>query len=318
VPTGRGSTTLPTASWLFLPMQTTRGPVGVLGVQMEGGDTPPTPEQSRLLEALAGQAALAIERTTLVADVETANLASETDRLRDAVLSSLSNELKTPISTIIAATSRLNECFAGDAPTAEREEAVLAIQEEAERLDHFVQNLLEMTRLGSGGLHPRPDWVDFTDIVEEALDRAKKLLKDRVIRLDIDPGLPRLRVDRVLMEQVFFNLIDNACKYSPTDSRIGIWARRLGDRLMIEVTDEGPGIPAEDREKVFVMFSRVEGGATGLGLAVCRGIIEAHGGHIRIESGLNDVGASVCIQLPLPEESLEEETGRPESLKNPT
>lgn len=320
VPAGRGSTTLPSASWLFLPMQTTRGPIGVLGVRMEGEDAPPTPEQSRLLEALAGQAALAIERTNLVGDVEAASLAAETDRLRAAVLSSLSNELRTPIASIVAATGRLMRADAAGIPEDERKAAAQSIQEEAERLDHFVQNLLDMTRLGTGGLRVRADWTDLNTILAEVLDRAKKLLKERRVLVDLDPELPHLRVDRVLMEQVLFNLIDNACKYSPSDSRIAIWARRKGDRLLIEVSDEGPGIPPEDREKVFDMFYRAQGSASGvdgLGLAVCRGIIEAHDGRIRVESGLNDVGASICIQLPLSDEGPEQVSHQAEEPEVP-
>ena len=309
VPAGRGSTTLPAASWLFLPMHTTRGAIGVLGVRIEGDDAPPTPEQSRLLEALAGQAALAIERTNLVGDVEAASLATATDRLRSAVLSSLSKELKTPIASIVAAAGRLVEADVAGMAAAERKEAAVSIQEEAERLEHFVQNLIDMNRLGSGGLHPGADWTDLNTIVAEVLDRAKKVLKGRRVQIDIDPELPRLRVDRVMMEQVFFNLIDNACKYSPPDSRIVIWSRRHGDKLLVEVSDEGPGIPPEEREKVFDLFYRADGagsGIDGLGLAVCRGIVEAHGGRIRVESGLNDVGASLCIQLPLPAETEDE------------
>lgn len=309
VPAGRGSTTLPSASWLFLPMHTTRGAIGVLGVRVEGDDAPPTPEQSRLLEALAGQAALAIERTNLVGDVEAASLATATDRLRSAVLSSLSKELKTPIASIVAAAGRLVAADAAGMAPAERQEAAVSIQEEAERLEHFVQNLIDMNRLGTGGLHPGADWTDLNAIVADVLDRAQKLLKGRRVLIDIDPELPRLRVDRVMMEQVFFNLIDNACKYSPPDSRILIWSRRRGDKLLIEVSDEGPGIPPAERGKVFDMFYRAAGagsGIDGLGLAVCRGIIEAHDGRIRVESGLNDVGASICIQLPLSGEEEQE------------
>ena len=309
VPAGRGSTTLPAASWLFLPMHTTRGAIGVLGVRIEGNDAPPTPEQSRLLEALAGQAALAIERTNLVGDVEAASLTAATDRLRSAVLSSLSKELTTPIASIVAAAGRLVAADAAGMAADERKEAAVSIQEEAERLEHFVQNLIDMNRLGTGGLHPGADWTDLNAIVADVLDRAQKLLKGRRVLIDIDPELPRLRVDRVMMEQVFFNLIDNACKYSPPDSRIVIWSRRRGDKLLVEVSDEGPGIPPEEREKVFDMFYRADGaggGIDGLGLAVCRGIIEAHGGRIRVESGLNDVGASICMQLPLPGEEADE------------
>ncbi|MDR3441111.1 sensor histidine kinase KdpD [Telmatospirillum sp.] len=303
-PAGRGSTTLPAADWLFLPLKTARGPVGVLGIQMAGQEFL-APEDTRLLEALADQAAVAIERTTLVADVEAARLATETDRLRSALLSSLSHDLRTPLVSILGAASSLIN-YGEDIDAKDSRELATTIQDEAERLNRFVQNLLDMTKLGSGALKPNADWADLADIVRAAVERSGKLLRGRQVKIDIDPGLPLLCLDSVLMEQVFFNVIDNACKYSPPGSLVTVWARPGKDMALIEVCDQGAGIPEADREKVFDMFYRVEAtdsqtAGTGLGLAICRGIVEAHGGTIKAEPGLNGAGTCIVIHLPLGE-----------------
>ena len=304
-PAGRGSTTLPTADWLFLPLRTARGPVGVLGIQMEGQDFL-GPEDSRLLETLADQAAVALERTSLVADVEAARVAAETERLRAALLSSLSHDLRTPLVSILGAATSLIK-YENDLSADDRGELAHTIQEEAERLNRFVQNLLDMTRLGSGSMKPNADWADLNDIIRAATHRAEKLLKGRQVRIDIDLAIPLLHVDSVLVQQVFFNLLDNACKYSPPGSMVTIWARAKDDQVLIEVCDQGAGIPEADREKVFDMFYRVQAvdkqtAGTGLGLAICRGIIEAHGGSIKAEPGLN--GAGTCIMLALPKREV--------------
>ena len=303
-PAGRGSATLPTAEWLFLPMATARGLVGVLGVQLAEGDETPAPEESRLLELLADQAAVAIERTTLVADIEAARLDAERERLRSTLLSSLSHDLRTPLVSIVGAASSLID-YEAVLPAESRRDLAQTIEDEAERLNRFVQNLLDMTRLGAGALKPRTDWVDLRDVVGAAVERARRLAVRHQIRIDLDPALPLISVDPVLIEQVFFNLLDNACKYAPAGSVILVWARALKDQLAIEVCDEGPGIPPEDRQKVFDMFYRVKGGdskaaGTGLGLAICRGIIEAHGGSIYADAGLNGVGTCIVLRLPLP------------------
>ncbi len=303
-PAGRGSATLPTAHWLFLPLRTARGPVGVLGVQMSEDADLPSPEQMRLLETLADQAAVAIERTTLVSDIEMARVATERERLRSALLSSLSHDLRTPLVSIMGAASSLisyDEALSRD----NRRDLAQTIQDEAERLNRFVQNLLDMTRLGSGTLKPRIDWADLADIVGGAVERAARLTRSHAVKVDIDPDIPLLCVDAVLLGQVFFNLLDNACKYSAPGTAIKVWARKAADHISIEVADQGPGIPEADREKVFDMFYRVsqsdsQTAGTGLGLAICRGIVEAHGGTIRAEAGLHGTGTAIVIRLPLP------------------
>ncbi len=307
---GRGTATLPVALWLFLPLKTARDAVGVLGVQMHEDADMPSPDQMRLLETLADQAAIAIERTMLVADIEKAKVTTEREHLRSALLSSLSHDLRTPLVSVLgAATTLLN--YDDRLNSEARRDLALTIQEETERLNRFVQNLLDMTRLGSGALKPRVDWVDLHDIVEAAVRRAENLSRAHTVRVDIAADVPLLCVDAVLMEQVFFNLLDNACKYSPPETAIRIWAARIDDGVTLEVTDQGPGIASEDRERVFDMFYRVNQtdsqSGTGLGLAICRGIVEAHNGTIRVEAGLHGVGTSIVIRLPLsPEPDMPE------------
>ncbi|WP_043746451.1 sensor histidine kinase [Paramagnetospirillum magneticum] len=303
-PAGRGSATLPAALWLFLPLRTGRSAVGVLGVQMSEDADLPSPAQMRLLETLADQAAVAIERTTLVSDIEAARVATERERLRSALLSSLSHDLRTPLVSIMGAASSLIS-YDDILGPADRRDLAQTVQDEAERLNRFVQNLLDMTRLGSGTLKPRIDWADLSDIVGGAVERAARLTRSHAVKVDIDPDMPLLCVDAVLLGQVFFNLLDNACKYSPPGTGIKVWARRAADHISIEVADQGPGIPEADREKVFDMFYRVgltdsQPAGTGLGLAICRGIVEAHGGTIRAEAGLHGSGTAIIIRLPLP------------------
>ncbi|MDA8231622.1 MAG: sensor histidine kinase KdpD [Magnetospirillum sp.] len=305
-PAGRGSATLPASLWLFLPLRTARAAVGVLGVQMTEDADLPSPEQTRLLETLADQAAVAIERTTLVADIEAARVATERERLRSALLSSLSHDLRTPLVSIMGAASSLAS-YDDRLDRTSRGDLLQTIQDEADRLNRFVQNLLDMTRLGSGALKPRLDWADLHDIVGAAVTRAERLSRSHTIRVDIAADMPLLCVDAVLMEQVFFNLLDNACKYAPAGTTVKVWAVKTRDHIAVEVTDQGPGIPPEDREKVFDMFYRVQQAdnqtaGTGLGLAICRGIVEAHGGTIRAEAGMHGEGTAIVIHLPLPRE----------------
>ena len=301
-PAGRGSSTLPSALWLFFPLKTAHRSVGVLGVQMaEDADIPST-QQMQLLETLADQAAIAIERAELVSDIEAAKVVTERERLRSALLSSLSHDLRTPLVSIIGSASSLLN-YDAMLDDVKRRDLAQTIQDEAERLNRFVQNLLDMTRLGAGALKPRLDWADLGDIVGLAINRTKRLSRNHEIKVELDPNIPLINVDSVLLEQVFFNLLDNACKYSPKGTTIKIWAMMTVDHLSIEVSDQGPGIPVEDQEKVFDMFYRVHHGdaqvaGTGLGLAICRGIIEAHGGTIKTEPGLHGVGTCIIIHLP--------------------
>ncbi len=307
---GRGSDTLPGAKWLFLPMRTGRGPVAVVGIVRDGTEDSPSsapllvPEQQRLLDALADQAALAIERETLARDLHTARLEAETDRLRSALLTSISHDLRTPLASILgSATSLASSGVRLDGPT---EQSLLAtIVEEADRLNRFIGNLLDMTRLESGALKPRGGLTELSDVLGAALGRAGKILARHTVDLDIAPSLPMLNLDMVLFEQVLFNLLDNAAKYAPQGSRIQIKANREDDHVVLRVIDEGEGIPPRDVERIFDKFYRAKGtdrqrAGTGLGLAICRGFVEAMDGTITAANRTDRPGAIITITLPVP------------------
>ena len=235
-PAGRGADTLPGGKWLFLPMRTGRGPLGVVGIDRDAPDTPLTPEQRRLLDALTDLAALAIERARLAEDLDRARLAAEADRLRAALLTSISHDLRTPLASIMGSASSL-VADADRLEPAARRGLVRTIQEEAERLNRFIGNLLDMTRLEAGRVTPETGLVDLSDAVGAALGRTEKLLVGHRVEVDLAPDLPMLAVDVVLFEQVLVNLLDNAAKYAPAGSRIdlrawrdGAWVRILARR----------------------------------------------------------------------------------------
>jgi two-component system sensor histidine kinase KdpD len=301
---GRGSDTLPGAKWLFLPMRTGRGPVGVVGVIRDEPGPPLMPDQQRLLDALTDQSALAIERVTLARDLAQARLQAETDRLRSALLTSISHDLRTPLASILgSATSLASRRVSLDGAT---EQALLAtIVEEADRLNRFIGNLLDMTRLESGALRPRSNLAELSDVFGAALGRSATILARHEVEIDLTPGLPMLNLDMVLFEQVLFNLLDNAAKYAPSGSLIQLKAYRDGDQVIAQVIDEGEGIPPRDVERIFDKFYRAQGedrqrAGTGLGLAICRGFIEAMGGTIKAANRTDRSGAILTITLPVP------------------
>jgi two-component system, OmpR family, sensor histidine kinase KdpD len=306
---GRGSDTLPGAKRLFMPMSTGRGAVGVVGIDSDEPGPILTPDQHRLLDALADQAALAIERVNLVEDVDRARLVAETDRLRAALLTSISHDLRTPLASILGSASSLSEAL--DAST--RRELTRNIQDEAERLNRFIGNLLDMTRLESGPLGLRTVAIELSDAIGSALRRAAKILAGHRTQVILQPDLPMLDLDEVLFEQVLFNLLDNASKYAPAGSLITVRAWPDGDHVVVEVLDEGPGIPPDDLEHVFEKFYRVGGAdrrraGTGLGLSICRGFVEAMHGRIAAGNRTDRQGAVFTMTLPVlarPAETIE-------------
>jgi two-component system sensor histidine kinase KdpD len=305
---GRGADTLPGARRLFIPMRTGRGPVGVIGIDSDKEGPLLTPEQRRLLDALSDQAALAIERVHLVDDVDRAKLAVEADRLRSALLTSISHDLKTPLSTIIGAAGTLNSLGQSLGEQA-KQELMTTIQDEAERLNRFIGNLLDMTKLESGAIAPNASLHDVSEVVGSALQRAAKVLHQHHAEVEIEADLPMVKVDGVLLEQVLFNLLDNASKYASPGSTIRIRAWHDGSAVSLQVLDEGEGIPADDVERIFDKFYRVRKGdrvraGTGLGLAICRGFVEAMGGTIAAANRSDRSGAVFTITLPVPAESI--------------
>jgi two-component system sensor histidine kinase KdpD len=303
-PAGRGADTLPGARRLFLPMRTGRGPVAVIGVDSDKPGPILTPDERRLLDALSDQAALAIERVNLAEDFDRAQREAERDQLRAALLTSISHDLRTPLASILGAADSL----AGlpDLAPADRGELLSTIQDEAERLNRFIANLLDMTKLEAGALEPNASLVDIGEVVGSALRRAEKILAGHHVETDIAADLPMLRLDPVLFEQVLFNLLDNAAKYAPAGTTVRIRSWRDGASVRLQVLDEGNGIPPQDLERVFDKFYRVrkadsQRAGTGLGLAICRGFVEAMGGSIEAGNLAARGGAVFTITLPVPD-----------------
>ena len=299
---GRGADTLPGAKRLFLPMKTGRGTVGVIGLDSDSMGPILSPDQRRLLDALSDQAALAVERINLVADVDRTRLVAETERLRNALLTSISHDLRTPLASILGSATSLRT-YRKSLDEKSQDELAAAIQEEAERLNRFISNLLDMTRLESGAVQSRNEMVDVGDVVGSALRRATSILLQHKIQLNIDAGLPMAQGDPVLLEQVLFNLLDNAAKYTPAGTTITLVAHADEGRLELQVSDEGAGLPNDARERVFAKFYRVHAGdsqraGTGLGLAICRGFVEAMGGTITAANRTGGKGAVFTIVLP--------------------
>jgi two-component system, OmpR family, sensor histidine kinase KdpD len=305
-PAGRGTDTLPGGEWFYLPLATARSNVGILGLQFDTPGAVISPDQRRLLEALAGQAAVAVERTRLVREMEQARLLNETERLRDALLSTISHDLRTPLVSIIGSVSSLLTDGATYAEN-DRRELLLTIQEEAERLNRFVGNLLDMMRLESGRLELQREWVEMGDVIGTALARLQQPLSQHQLVVEVEADLPMLQLDFVLVEHVLVNLLENAAKYSPPHTSICVSARRQGQAIAVEVADQGIGVPTADVERIFDKFYRVQrgdrhGAGTGLGLSICRGIIEAHGGHISAKSPAHGTGTVFTLTLPVEKE----------------
>jgi two-component system sensor histidine kinase KdpD len=303
-PAGRGSDTLPGGKRLFLPMRTGRGPIGVIGIDDDKTGPLLTPDQRRLLDALVDQGALAIERVLLVEDMDRVKRTVESDRLRGALLTSISHDLKTPLASVLGAASTLRDLGSGFSD-AQKQELLATVIEESERLNRFIANLLDMTKLESGAIVPNTARHDIGEIVGSALRRAGKILVHHTVQLALAAELPMLELDAVLFEQVIFNLLDNAAKYAPDGTTISIHATRDKDTILLQVMDEGSGIPPAELDSVFDKFYRAEKGdhvrpGTGLGLAISRGFVEAMHGTISAANRTDRSGAVLTIRLPVP------------------
>jgi two-component system sensor histidine kinase KdpD len=301
---GRGSDTLPGAKRLFLPMRTGRGAIGVVGIDSDKPGPLLTPDQRRLLDALTDQAALAIERVYLVEDLDQAERRVEADRLRSALLTSISHDLKTPLAAILGAAGTLKG-FARELDDQGKMELIATIIEESERLNRFIANLLDMTRLEAGSIKPNTGRHDIGEIVGTALERANKILARHKVEVAIAADLPMLELDPILFEQVLFNLLDNAAKYAPPATTVHIQSWREGDKVKLQVLDEGSGIPPDDLDRIFDKFHRAQKedqvrAGTGLGLAISRGFVEAMGGTITAANRSDRQGAVFTITLPIP------------------
>jgi len=299
---GRGSDTLPGAKRLFLPMRTGRGPVGVVGIDSDKPGPLLTPDERRLLDALIDQSALAIERVHLVEDMDRVKRTVETEHLRSALLTSISHDLKTPLASVLGAAGTLRD-LSGRLSEAEKTDLLKTIIDESERLNRFIANLLDMTKLEAGAVVLNTSPHDLREIVGSALRRADKILAHHRVELELGGDLPMLNLDAVLLEQAVFNVLDNAGKYSSEGSTILIRSLRDRDSVVLEILDEGTGIPPEDLEHIFDKFYRVQKSdhvraGTGLGLAISRGFIEAMKGTIAATNRKDRSGAVFTIRLP--------------------
>jgi two-component system sensor histidine kinase KdpD len=304
---GLGTNTLPAAEAIYLPLAGARQTVGVLGVRPDHPRRVRAPEQIHLLETFANQTALALERATLAAEAERAHVSAETERLRAALLSSVSHDLRTPLAVITGATSTLRQDN-GALDAATRAELLDTAYQEAERLNRLVGNLLNMTRLEAGAIEVQKEWQPLEEVIGAALARLEGTpedaaeLKRRSLTIDLPPDLPLVPLDGVLIEQVLVNLLDNALKHTPPGTPISVRAWPEAGQVVVEVADCGPGLLPGSEQRVFDKFYRGQPSgqrnSVGLGLAICRGMVEAHGGRIWAETQ-GEGGAAFRFTLPL-------------------
>jgi two-component system sensor histidine kinase KdpD len=301
---GRGADTLPGAKRLFLPMRTEGRVIGVIGIDSDREGAIFTPDQRRLLDALIDQGTVATERVHLVEDMEGVRRTMETEKLRSALLTSISHDLKTPLASVLGAAGALRGLDA-DLSSAEKADLVGTIIDESERLNRFIANLLDMTKLESGAVVPNKSPHDLNEIVGSALRRADKILGGHRVELELGKDMPMLELDAVLTEQALFNLLDNAAKYAAEGTTIRLRSWRDGSSEFLQVIDEGEGIPLDDLERIFDKFYRTRKAdqvraGTGLGLAISRGFIEAMGGTVIASNRSDRTGAMFTIRLPVP------------------
>jgi two-component system sensor histidine kinase KdpD len=312
-PAGAGTDTLSGAAALYVPLKTSGRTIGVLRVAAADPRRLRDPIQRQLLEALADQAAVAIERAVLERESERTRLEAQAEELRSALLSSLSHDLRTPLGGIEGSASTLLAVTAGDPAKHDLAQTIL---QESRRMMRLISNLLDMVRVESGALQAHAEWQSLEEIVGVALMRVDEMLQGRAVETRLPADLPLVAVDGLLFEQVIVNLLENAAKYAPARSPIEISASATGTEVTVCVADRGPGLPPGEEARVFEKFYR---GATvrgsvgaGLGLTICRAIVTAHGGRIWAEPR-PDGGTRLCFTIPrtgsppeVPPESLTE------------
>jgi two-component system sensor histidine kinase KdpD len=272
--------------------------VGVLGLTPDDAQQLDHVEQRRRVDAFAAQVALAVERAQLAEETEKARRDVEAEQLRSSLLSSVSHDLRTPLAVITGSASTLLQ---GGPKLADstRQELLKTVLEEAERLNRLIRNLLDMTRLESGAVKVKKEWLPLEELVGSALNRLEARLAERDVHVELPRDLPLVPCDAVLIEQALLNLLENAAKYSRGSIEVSASAR--GAEVWVEVADSGPGIAAGQELRIFEKFQRVsqEGGpeGVGLGLTICRAIITAHGGRIWAQ---NRPGGGASFQFALP------------------
>lgn len=293
--------------WNFLPLSTAGGFVAVVALAVDRIEG----YKQDLADGLCDQASVAVKRALLVDSLKEAQLVSEAERLRSALLSSVSHDLRTPLASIIGSTSSVLE-YSDVIKPEDRQELLQTVVNEAQRLNRYIQNLLDMTSFGQQPFELQREWSDLNDLASGAIERLGAVLENVEVRFKVESNASVIHVHTALLEQVFVNLLDNAAGFSPANSSIDIKAIKDDNAIVIDVIDQGPGIPESERDKVFDMFYRVSPGdrqrqGTGLGLAICKSVIMAHGGSIQALPGPGGIGTSMRIKLPLFENPAYEE-----------
>jgi two-component system sensor histidine kinase KdpD len=294
---GRGSETLTASDWLFKPIRTAERTLAAIGLARDDGREPIPSDQLPLLTGLLDQAALGLERARL--EHETLDVAQlkERDRLRAALLSSVSHDLRTPLTSILAAAAAMRSRCDGE------DQLVDTIQVEAERLNRFVANLLDMARVEAGALALKKEAIDLTDAVASAVHDTRRALDGHELVLEVAPDLPLVRADPQLLHHCLINLLDNAGRYADAGTAITIRAKRKPDGLVFSILDQGPGLPPGREAEVFETFRRLEGsdqtkGGTGLGLAIVKGFAEAMGLGVEAANRPDTQGARFSLLFP--------------------
>ncbi len=289
---GKGTQLMETARAYYLPLRGGASAVGVLGILPIDEDWPPSPAQENLLETFANGLGLALERTKLAKESHEARIQTESEKMRNALLSSISHDLRTPLTSIAGAASSLRDGAGNEKELAE------TIYQESLRLNLQVQNLLDMTRLQSGGVHLKAGWHSVEELVGTALARTKDLLVGRKIEVAIPADLPLIFVDGPLLEKVLTNLLENVAGHTPENSPLEIAARAGITYVVVDVSDHGSGIAKDDEERIFERFLRGGGRGFGIGLTICRSIMRLHEGQIWAENRRDGQGAIFHLEIP--------------------
>jgi two-component system, OmpR family, sensor histidine kinase KdpD len=296
---GLSTDTLPAADALYVPLRAGRGRVGVLGVMPSDRNRFVDPEQRGLLEVFTAQIASALERARLTEEAQATSVEMAAERLRSSLLSAVSHDLRTPLAVIAGSASAL--VGSPELAPKERRELAQAIGEEARRLDCLVRNLLDMTKLTSGAVKVSKEWQPLEAVVGAALERLQEPLRGWPVSLKLPADLPPVPIDPVLVEQVLVNLLENAMKYTPKGTPLELSAHQDRGEVVVELADRGPGIPHDLVDAIFEKFYRLprerEGGGAGLGLAICRGIVVAHGGRVWAD---NREGGGATFHFTIP------------------
>lgn len=299
---GEFKETIEEFGWWFLPLRAPGETLGVIGLKLPASPTQLDEAQRRLARTMTDDIAQAIVRIRLVDALESERVASETERLRAALLSSVSHDLRSPLASIIGSASSL-ESYGEAMPVEDRRSLLETIRVEGERLDRYIQNLLDMTRLGHGGLAINRDWIGIDELIGAAVSRLQHYQPDARFETSIADS-PPIWVHPALVEQALFNVIENAAKFSPPGEAVSIATQDIeGGAVRIDVRDRGPGIPEDERKRIFDMFYSVARGdrgrhGTGLGLAITQGMIGAHGGSVEALPGDDGRGTTIRITLP--------------------